>query len=129
MPLRVSSARNIYTIHDLIPLRLPFATLESKRRTFKLLRDIVRKADHIVTVSENSKQDIVELLGVDERRITNTYQAVVLPKKYIERPGAAGANFNCCLFGPWKTGYLPFFGALEPKTNARRLRSDFLASR
>ncbi len=102
MPLRVRSARNIYTIHDLIPLRLPFATLESKRRTFKLLRDVVKKADHIVTVSENSRRDIVELLGVDERRITNTYQAVALP--------------------------LLFFGALEPKKNVGRLIDAFLAS-
>jgi len=128
MPLRVSSARNIYTIHDLIPLRLPFATLESKRRTFKLLRDIVIKADHIVTVSENSKQDIVELLGVDERRITNTYQAVVLPKKYIERPEAAVANYIDGLYGLEMRGYLLFFGALEPKKNVGRLIDAFLAS-
>ena len=128
MPLRVSSARNIYTIHDLIPLRLPFATLESKRRTFRLLRDVVKKADHIVTVSENSKQDIVELLGVDERSVTNTYQSVVLPEKYIERPEAEVANYIDGLYGLEMRGYLLFFGALEPKKNVGRLIDAFLAS-
>jgi len=128
MPLRVRSARNIYTIHDLIPLRLPFATLESKRRTFKLLRDVVKKADHIVTVSENSRRDIVKLLGVDERRITNTYQAVALPKKYIERPETAVANYIDGLYGLEMRSYLLFFGALEPKKNVGRLIDAFLAS-
>jgi len=128
MPLRVRSARNIYTIHDLIPLRLPFATLESKRRTFKLLKDLVKKADHIVTVSENSRRDIVELLGMDERRVTNTYQAVALPKKYTERPEPAVANYLDGLYGLEMRSYLLFFGALEPKKNVGRLIDAFLAS-
>src|SRR5260370_19123056 len=31
LPLRVKSARNVYTIHDLDPLRLPFTTQHNKR--------------------------------------------------------------------------------------------------
>ncbi|RYD18446.1 MAG: glycosyltransferase family 1 protein, partial [Lysobacteraceae bacterium] len=31
LPLRVAGARNIYTLHDLVPLRLPRASLEDKR--------------------------------------------------------------------------------------------------
>jgi hypothetical protein len=44
--------------------------------SFACSKKIAKEADHIVTVSENSKRDIIELLGVDERRISNTYQAV-----------------------------------------------------
>src|SRR5205823_641356 len=76
LPLRVKSACNIYTIHDLVPLRLPFTTLDNKRQIFNMLKKIAAEADHIVTVSENSKRDIVQLLGVEERRVTNTYQSV-----------------------------------------------------
>ena len=64
LPLRAKGACNIYTIHDLVPLRLPFATLDNKRQSYRLLRKIAAEADHIVTVSENSKRDIVEMLGV-----------------------------------------------------------------
>src|SRR5262249_23736487 len=63
LPLRVRAARNVYTIHDLVPLRLPFTTEDNKRQLFRLLKKIAREADHIVTVSENSKRDIIELLG------------------------------------------------------------------
>ena len=59
LPLRAKRSCNIYTIHDLVPLRLPFTTLDNKRQTYRLLRKIAAEADHIVTVSENSKRDIV----------------------------------------------------------------------
>jgi glycosyltransferase involved in cell wall biosynthesis len=128
LPLRVKSALNLYTIHDLVPLRLPFTTLDNKRQTFRLLKKIADKADHIVTVSENSKRDIVALLGVDERRVTNTYQAIDIPEEYLARPEAAIANQLAGSFGLDLDGYLLFYGALEPKKNVGRLIEAYLAS-
>jgi glycosyltransferase involved in cell wall biosynthesis len=128
MPLRAKRARNIYTIHDLVPLRLPFATLDNKRQTYRLLRQIAAEADHIVTVSENSKRDIVQLLGVPEERVTNTYEAVEFPPELAERPldlvaeqlrGSHGLDFG---------DYLLFYGALEPKKNVGRLIEAYLLS-
>jgi glycosyltransferase involved in cell wall biosynthesis len=128
LPLRVRSARNVYTIHDLVPLRLPFTTQDNKRQIFRLLKTISREADHIVTVSENSKRDIIELLGVEERRITNTYQTVDFPREWIERPKAAIANQLEGIFGLELHDYLLFYGALEPKKNVRRLVDAYLLS-
>jgi glycosyltransferase involved in cell wall biosynthesis/SAM-dependent methyltransferase len=128
LPLRVKGARNVYTIHDLMPLRLPFATLDSKRRTRRLLKAVAARADHIVTVSETSKRDIIQLLGIDERRVTNTYQAVAFPRKYVRRPEQDVANFLDGLYGLEMRGYLLFFGALEPKKNVGRLIDAYLAS-
>src|SRR6202043_2227819 len=85
LPLRAKGARNVYTIHDLVPLRLPFTTLDNKRQTYRMLRKIGAEADHIVTVSEHSKRDIIELLGVDEKRVTNTYEAIEFPQEFVER--------------------------------------------
>ena len=67
LPLLISKIPNIYTLHDLVPLRLPYTTLDNKRRYFNMVSNIAKTADHIVTVSESSKRDIVTLLGVDER--------------------------------------------------------------
>ena len=128
LPLRAKSACNIYTIHDLVPLRLPFTTLDNKRQMFRLLKKIAKQADHIVTVSENSKRDIIELLGVEERRITNTYQAVQFPAEYGERPDAALAEQLEGSYGLEFNEYLLFFGALEPKKNVGRLIEGYLTS-
>jgi glycosyltransferase involved in cell wall biosynthesis len=127
-PLRSKSACNIYTIHDLVPLRLPFATLDDKRQMFRLLKKIGAEADHIVTVSENSKRDIIELLGVDEKRITNTYQAVSFPIEDVERSEAAIAEQLAGSFGLELREYLLFFGALEPKKNVGRLIEAYMTS-
>ena len=128
LPLRTKSACNVYTIHDLVPLRLPFTTLDNKRKMFRLLRKIAADADHIITVSENSKRDIINLLGVDEKRITNTYQAVAFAKEDVERTDGEIAEQLAGSFGLELREYLLFFGAMEPKKNVGRLIEAYLAS-
>jgi glycosyltransferase involved in cell wall biosynthesis len=128
MPLRAKSACNIYTIHDLVPLRLPFTSLDNKRQTFRLLKMIAAKADHIVTVSENSRRDIIELLGVEEARVTNTYQAVEFPKEHLDLPDDIIAEQLEGSFGLEFGNYLLFYAALEPKKNMRRLIEAYLMS-
>ena len=126
MPIRVKPALNVYTIHDLVPLRLPFTTLDNKRQAYRMLRRIGAEADHIVTVSEHSKRDIVELLGVEEKRVTNTYEAVVFPQEFVERPQDLIAEQLRGSFGLEYGEYLLFYGALEPKKNVSRLIDAYL---
>ncbi|MDR6290674.1 glycosyltransferase involved in cell wall biosynthesis [Inquilinus ginsengisoli] len=128
LPMRLAGAKNIYTIHDLVPLRLPYTTLDNKRRYHKLVRMLLRRADHIVTVSETSKRDIVDLFGYPEERITNTYQAVDIPAKYAEKPEDAVKREVEGTFNLTYKGYLLYFGAIEPKKNIGRLIEAYLAS-
>ena len=128
IPLRAKAACNIYTIHDLVPLRLPFTTLDNKRLTYRLLRSIAANADHIVTVSENSKRDIVEMLGIPEERVTNTYEAVEFPRELVELPDDVIAEQLLGSYGLKFQEYLLFYGALEPKKNVGRLIDAYLLS-
>jgi glycosyltransferase involved in cell wall biosynthesis len=122
------SIRNIYTIHDLVPLRLPFTTLDNKRRYLGTVRGIAERADHIVTVSEASKRDIVSLLDLPEEKVTNAYQAVELPDPASLKPEALVRAELEGFFGlKWKDYFL-FFGAIEPKKNVGRLIEAYLAS-
>lgn len=126
-PVRLAGARNIYTIHDLVPLRLPYATLDNKRAYWRLIRETARTADHIVTVSEASRNDINALFKVPAKRLTNTYQAVRVPA-YLQSLGereiadTASGVFNL----PYQ-GYFLFFGAVEPKKNVGRLIEAYLS--
>lgn len=125
--IRVKGCANLVTIHDLVPLRLPFATLDAKRSHLATLKAIARHADRIVTVSEHSKREIVALLGVREDRIAVTYQAT-------RRGGVAEPIEPDLLatmlsaFGLKRAGYLLFLGAVEPKKNVERLIDAYLAS-
>ena len=127
-PLRMSGARNIYTLHDLVPLRLPYTTLDKKSSYLRLTRKLVKRADHIVTVSETSRADIIKLLGCPPEKVTNTYQSVTIPKPYLDKPvEAIQAEVEGAFGLPYK-GYLLFYGAIEPKKNVGRLIEAYLAS-
>ncbi|WP_245295690.1 glycosyltransferase family 4 protein [Rhizobium rhizosphaerae] len=128
LPIKLKGAANIYTIHDLVPLRLPYATLDDKREFLKTVQTIAKKADHIVTVSEVSKRDIIDLLGVDESRVTNTYQAVSLPAAILNRGHDEVATEVSAIFGLENKKYFLFFGAIEPKKNVGRIIEAYLAS-
>lgn len=128
LPLKVPGAKNVYTLHDLVPLRLPHTTLDVKRRYLRLCRMLVQRADHIVTVSEASRNDIVSLLGADPAKVTNTYQAVDIPAKFAKKPEAlARAEVEGSTGLTWG-GYFLFFGAIEPKKNVGRLIEAYLAA-
>jgi glycosyltransferase involved in cell wall biosynthesis len=128
MPVHMHGARNIYTLHDLVPLRLPFTTLDHKRRYFRMVKHIADTADHISTVSECSKRDIVNLLGVPEHKVTNTYQAVHIPEALRKATDADVAAEVQNIFGLQYGGYWLFYGALEPKKNVSRIVQAYLAS-
>lgn len=128
LPLYVKQSCNIVTIHDVVPFRLPYGTLDNKRNIYNLLKSIVKKVDHIVTVSESSKRDIIKFLGIEESRVTNTYQSVVFADEYFDRSNDLIANFLEGLYGLEMRGYLLFFGALEPKKNVGRLIDAYLST-
>lgn len=128
IPLKIRGAPNIYTLHDLVPLRLPYTTLDNKRRYYNLLRRLDEVAEHFVTVSECSRRDIIEIGGIAPERITNTYQSVEIPQKYLDKTdeevareveGATGAGFR---------NYFLFWGSIEPKKNLGRLIEAYLTS-
>lgn len=128
LPMRAPRAVNLYTIHDLVPVKLPFATLDNKRRFVGLCRRLCETADRIVTVSEHSKQDLVRVFGLDEARVAVTYQAVDLPPALRSRPDEQVARTVEGVFGLDWRGYFLFFGASEPKKNLARVIEAYLSS-
>ena len=129
IPLRVKKRPNIYTLHDVVPLRLPYTTLDHKRRYLRLLKQLDKTAAHFVTVSENSKRDLVDLVGISPDRITNTYQSVSIPAKYRDKPEDQVAREVEGLTGFDYKGYFLFWGSLEPKKNIGRMIEAYLSSK
>ena len=129
LPVRIKGAPNIYTMHDLVPLKLPYTTLDNKRRYLRLMRVLGERADHIVTVSEHSRRDLIDLIGIPEDRVTNTYQSVSIPAKYRDKPEDAVAREVEGVTGFGYKEYFLFWGSLEPKKNLARLIEAYMASK
>jgi glycosyltransferase involved in cell wall biosynthesis len=124
LPVRMKGVKTITTIHDLVPVRLPWTTPDNKSEFIHRVRTNAQVSDLIVTVSEASKRDIVEILDVDPAKVAVTGQSsdlAALSGEDVESvPRVLGR------FGLSPQGYALFVGALEPKKNLRRLIEAFL---
>ena len=96
------------TVHDLAILRNPsFFTAWTRLYGRFGLRDVLRRAARILAVSDFTKREVVELVGVPEERVRVT-------------PNAVDATFTP--EGPRADGeYVLSVGTLEPRKNLPRL--------
>jgi alpha-1,3-rhamnosyl/mannosyltransferase len=102
LPLRCSCPA-IVTVHDLSFERDPTVMRRRHRAVFRFaVPYAVRHAAHVLAVSDRTKDDLVELYGVDPSRITVTPNGV----DPAFSPGARAAD-----------SYLLLVGAVEPRKN------------
>lgn len=113
LPLKVEGAKNVVTIHDLIPLTHPqFCGIDQKR--FRVLLQLLcTSADAIVTVSETVRAELLTHLQVPAEKVTNLSQVVgfsVEERRMMkEAPQIAPPDS------------FVFFGRVESRKNIERL--------
>lgn len=127
VPIELVGSRNIYTLHDLVPLRLPYTTLEAKTFYRRLVQGCIDRAAALCTVSETSRNDIIAEFGVAPDRITNTFQTTLLPAGFLDTPAALDAAVVEATLGLPEKGYFLYCGAVEPKKNVGRLLEAYLS--
>ena len=129
VPVKVVGASKIYTLHDLVPLRLPYTTLDVKADYHGIAGRCVERAAHICTVSESSRADILREFGADPGHVTNCFQASPMAANVLADDPAEDAAMVEGIFGLPRQGYFLFFGAIEPKKNLGRLLEAYLSIR
>lgn len=127
LPLYAEDRPNIVTIHDMIPLRLPYTTSNNRDAFMRLHQDSADRADHIAVVSEATRQDVIALLKVPEDKVSVTYQSVSIPAFSAAQDAETATTLSSTFALGWKDYFL-HFGAIEPKKNLGRLVEAYLAS-
>ena len=69
------NCKSVITIHDLAFLLYPQLLTKDSARYYGQIDQAVLRTDHIIAVSQNTKEDIIRLLGVPEDKITVIYEA------------------------------------------------------
>ncbi len=118
LPINIKKAKKLTTIHDLIPLRLPYTTLDDKNFFYKVIKDSIKNSHLIITVSESSKQDILTFYDVHPDKVCVTYQPIALEHFVVEEEKIIK------FLRKYEIGfknYILFVGAIEPKKNLGRL--------
>ncbi len=121
-PLTVKGAKTVVTIHDLIPLKVPFTTLDLKAHFYELFKWAANTADLILAVSEHTKLDIMEIYGVPEEKIKVTYQSYKGGHIDVKQEDAAVYLQSKSLEAE---KYILFVGNIEPKKNIKQLIRAF----
>lgn len=112
-----AESKKILTIHDLSFLRYPeFFSLQKNLWHYIInVKKLIREADKIVAVSENTKNDIIDLGKVSEGKIEVIYSGVDKECRVVDK--------NDEILEKVKRNYelsdkfILFFGTLEPRKN------------
>ncbi|HNT86789.1 MAG TPA: glycosyltransferase family 1 protein [Candidatus Hydrogenedentes bacterium] len=116
-------ARRVLTIYDLAFLRAPqWCSPKIVGPFARHVPRFAREADAVLTCSEASKRDIVELLGVPEAKVTVTYGAV--DEAFAAPPREEAARRVREEFGV-SGPFVLFVGAIEPRKNVTGLLEAF----
>lgn len=111
--------RPVITIHDLIFMEHPelYKPLDRYMYTKKALYG-ARNASRIIAVSNQTKQDIIRFLGVDESRIRVVYQGC--DKQFYSRVSPESMEFTRQRFA-LPGDYLLYVGTIEERKNLLKI--------
>lgn len=108
VPLIMRGWRNIYTVHDIIPLQDATLSPVKPARIGRLIAAIARRADRIVTVTDAVREELIATFGFPPDLVVNSLQSVDCERRAAPSPMAADAPFIFC-------------GSIEPRKNLERL--------
>ncbi len=114
IPPQFGARHHIITVHDLTFLHYPqFLTAESRRYYNQQINYAVHHADHILTDSTASKNDMISMLGVPASKIT--VHLLGVDPDFQPLPPETIDHYQRALDLPER--YLLFVGTFEPRKN------------
>jgi len=127
LQIEIRGAKKITTIHDLIPLKLPYATLDNKRFFYQNVKRSIERSDAIATVSSCTKDDLMKVYDVPSEKIFVTYQTSRIKPLAEEERKTLQQGKILDQLGLKYQRYFLFVGAIEPKKNLKRLLTAYLS--
>ena len=127
IPLRQGGYASVVTVHDLVAFLFP-ETIPHKYAVYMrwLLTRVVKRADRVISVSYNTKEDLVRILGVDPERITVVHEAAQPQFRPIkDQTKLEQVRRRYGIPGP----FIYHVGNIEPRKNLVRLVKAFILAR
>jgi glycosyltransferase involved in cell wall biosynthesis len=116
LPYLSKGIKSVITVHDLAFMRMPENVTESSRSFLNYwVSRSIHAADRIISVSHNTKRDIIELFGIPEKRIDVVHCACDTRFRVLE-PEWDGRERLRAKYG-LPERFLLYHGTLEPRKN------------
>lgn len=112
----------VSTIHDLTIFKYPYmANWEILTHHRESVRILKKRQAHIIAVSKHTRDDVINLLGFDERRVHMIYEALpmetLLPQSELTVKNFMSLRQKYTI----NKKYILFVGTREPRKNLNRL--------
>ena len=117
------TSRNIMTIHDLTFVEYPDYVPAIVKTYLDRIKNCLKFTDAIITFSENTKRDLVELLKIDPNKIYVTYQASRYHSDYLTEQQIE--EIKSTVSYDFTKLYFLFVSTLEPRKNVIGLIQAF----
>jgi glycosyltransferase involved in cell wall biosynthesis len=115
----------VITVHDMIHELFP-ENFSAHDNTISLKKKAIDRADHIICVSDNTKQDLMRLNGTPANKITVVHHGFDKFSDYGIQSFAITMNERpFILYVGGRGGYKNFSGFLKAFASSKRLLSDF----
>jgi glycosyltransferase involved in cell wall biosynthesis len=105
---------SVITVHDLAFLLYPHFLTKEAARYYGQIDQAVRNTDHIIAVSESTRQDTIKLLGVSERKITVIHEAANPIYRQVNKDEA---RHHVSQMYDLDRDYILFVSTIEPRKN------------
>lgn len=116
-------APTIVTAHDMVHELFP-ESFKSNDKTTERKRKAFANADHIISVSHNTKQDLIGLFGINPEKISVVYLAAQTPK-IIEKANQSIQEKPFLLYVGTRAKYKNFLGFLRAVASSQKLINQF----
>lgn len=118
--------RTVVTVHDLSFVRQPETTMPGMSRHLnRWVPHSVRQADHVIAVSEATRQDLIELYQTPPQKISVLYHGVTPDFQPVLEPDRLAAV--CQKYGLGQQPFILSVGTIQPRKNYQRLIQAFAA--
>lgn len=118
--------RTVVTVHDLSFVREPETTMPGMSRHLnEWVPRSVRQADHVIAVSEATRQDLIELYQTPPQKISVLYHGVTPDFQPVLEPDRLAAVRH--KYGLGQQPFILSVGTIQPRKNYQRLIQAFAA--
>jgi glycosyltransferase involved in cell wall biosynthesis len=115
----------VITVHDMVNEKFP-QYFASDNETARLKSQAVKRADHVICVSENTRKDLLELVDIDPDKTSVVYHGFTLSKSVSDLQAVSSSIHRpYLLYVGSREGYKNFFELVRAYASSPILSREF----
>ena len=119
------NAKRVITVYDMIHEKFA-SSLDPDNSFANIKAEAIRRADHVICISESTRKDLIELIGIDEAKVSTIYLACT-PNDNLDQniKQISQTEKPYLLYVGQRARYKNFDKLLEAYGSSRKLNQDF----